>query len=908
VFKHLAILSLIVLTALYGQAYAQTSGDTRIMPVTGEPQKFDGTRWRVDYAALANKSWAVSDQADLEQTVTGSFSNPNTATFNTFTAQVSGYYLLDYSAKTVFGNGWVRVGSSLGSFDYFDGAAPTALRLYPDELFKTNMFYLDAGEVAHIQMGSGGGSTVIDPSVKVYQFKPVQPANDIAGLESLGGKIHAVYSPKLAGLSDLSYNDRDITPSLGNVTFDTDGNAEFTGGVRADIDTNGDGSGVWVYARVKYDSSIDPTPSFSVFSENPDTYIPLGGDGNTSNQVSRLNNVNNSVDLTLDGVRPANRNEVFDTMDGNWVTVGVENLPNGLDLKIGDNQQNGQFDFNGLLGDMIVLNEAPTAAEFIIIQDVLDDGISILGLPQPNFIKAPIFGGVMVDAAPAWVGNHAATTSTTYTTIETGVDLTGIEKLVFTITQSDGLQTVDGTIDLRNFVFDNPNGALVNWWSNNGIRIRIDTDDVTTGDLQIRALTSAFNVKRIEFRKRAVGVSSRVGEWVFAEPGRTPSQGYLAASGVVVNGAVDYPIAALKHPALVSGNDLDFTGFDGVFLRNTGGNALAVDVVQNDANKAHTHTYQDTEHPGFRPQGNGSNVARQGIANPTHTTSSSGEIEARPKNIAAQLYLIVDTYVEPNSGAANDNTPLNNAVANIITQISNPTIGALTFENFTSLSGGITIDTANQIFNLPQSDEPYVLKAIVGFDFDGTPDDQWEAEWVNANTASPFPNSIEAQFKTFDAGTTTHSQPEYYNPVASVIVDASAGDVPVSFRVTDGATNVDITRVFAEIEQKPSAVIAPVTNTGLKALPLDGGVLSGGTQYLANHTAPINLTINSDMPDLSKIVIEDFSDTTLANTVTMGASSDTFNGATGPLIIDSGTGKYSIIKTSSNTYLWRGDI
>ena len=92
------------------------------------------------------------------------------------------------------------------------------------------------------------------------------------------------------------------------------------------------------------------------------------------------------------------------------------------------------------------------------------------------------------------------------------------------------------------------------------------------------------------------------------------------------------------------------------------------------------------------------------------------------------------------------------------------------------------------------------------------------------------------------------------------------------------------------------------------ALPATGGVLSGGNQYLANHTAAVALTIDPAMLNLAKIVIEDYDDTTIANPIALGTATDSFNGVTGVFLVDVGTGAMVITKTGLNTYIWRAVV
>ena len=104
------------------------------------------------------------------------------------------------------------------------------------------------------------------------------------------------------------------------------------------------------------------------------------------------------------------------------------------------------------------------------------------------------------------------------------------------------------------------------------------------------------------------------------------------------------------------------------------------------------------------------------------------------------------------------------------------------------------------------------------------------------------------------------------------------------------------------------SIVNDTAIAGLNIINLADGDTISNLNYVASNVTPITVSIDPALPDGAKILVEDFSDTTLTNTVTLGAGSDTFNGAAGPLIIDSGTGQYSIMKVSTGVYLYRGDI
>jgi len=183
-------------------------------------------------------------------------------------------------------------------------------------------------------------------------------------------------------------------------------------------------------------------------------------------------------------------------------------------------------------------------------------------------------------------------------------------------------------------------------------------------------------------------MSKRVGEFVYAESGRSTTDGYLAVSpGTITNGAVLYPTWAAKHPEFVSGSNIVFpSNVAGMFMRNVGGNAAAAGTFQSDStalpnNPFTTNTAGDHSHssnatggigqPGLiYRSGGGNNTFGSGdttfgepdlITNPTglsinsagahsHTVNAGGDAETRPDNRAYQLYTLIDTYTETVGG------------------------------------------------------------------------------------------------------------------------------------------------------------------------------------------------------------------------------------------------------------------
>jgi len=174
----------------------------------------------------------------------------------------------------------------------------------------------------------------------------------------------------------------------------------------------------------------------------------------------------------------------------------------------------------------------------------------------------------------------------------------------------------------------------------------------SSGDIPISANTGTttygYRITQIDFRKRAVGFSRRLGEFVhikssrFADDDAALVQGYLPVKpGTIVNGAIDYPLWAAIYTEFVVGNDIVFpANVEGMFLRNLGGNAANEGVFQADAQ--HITPAAPT---GTQVNSGGGNTIR----------SRTVGVETRPDNRAYQIYAIVDTYVEVVPTVANDN-------------------------------------------------------------------------------------------------------------------------------------------------------------------------------------------------------------------------------------------------------------
>jgi len=468
-------------------------------------------------------------------------------------------------------------------------------------------------------------------------------------------------------------------------------------------------------------------------------------------------------------------------------------------------------DVFGADGKLIVKgNEEGGTADLAALQALQEDVDAVeqtlSDLETSGGATTAVYEGVTVDAREPWE-DGLIMADEQVRALETGLNL--LEDVDHI--QVSFARNVDATggdlwpcpqrqIRIKDIAQDITQGMLISHFDNQFLAVTTTTEaELMAGRINFQAQSQSdvfgYEITRVEFRKHVGGSQPLVGFKFEGPPNLEGQIKGLAAiyERTIANGATDNPIFASRWPSLVSGSDLVFPAtLEGAFSRNLGGNAAAFETFQN-----HAQARNPNNPIGTQVNSGGGNTVR------SIDTSAS---ETRPANYAMQWYFIMDDYVDPTTVGVSGSA-LNNATANMTTQNSAPSAGTdLVMDIFRSLSGGVTINDTNSEFTLPQSDTLYSLKAILGFDFDGSPVGAWEVEWFSDGDV--IADSQEAQFRAFSAG--GHSQPEYFNPIATAIVDASAGPVVVSLRVTTGGTaGVDITRAYVEIDQKPKSAILP---------------------------------------------------------------------------------------------------
>jgi len=113
----------------------------------------------------------------------------------------------------------------------------------------------------------------------------------------------------------------------------------------------------------------------------------------------------------------------------------------------------------------------------------------------------------------------------------------------------------------------------------------------------------------------------------------------------ITNGATMYPLFAALCPQFIIGSDIVMPfNCEEIFIRNLGTNAGSEFTVQLDEVGPHTHKYNDPTigvYKGLKYDGDGTAV--EYVTTNGGTTLVNTGIETRPKNIASQFYIVIDT-------------------------------------------------------------------------------------------------------------------------------------------------------------------------------------------------------------------------------------------------------------------------
>jgi len=258
--------------------------------------------------------------------------------------------------------------------------------------------------------------------------------------------------------------------------------------------------------------------------------------------------------------------------------------------------------------------------------------------------KTHVFGGLMVDYAPAWEGSVDAGNGVgSRVAIETGVDLSEIDRLIVSFRRTDSTRPWPTTkiVNLSQFAFDEEEGEMLSHFNDDFLSLTIDSDDIANGAINAHYGGGvAMTVTKIQFKKRAVGVSRQLGRivpvssLVFNDDDDAISQGHLPLKPATHTGlAAANPLWAAAHPWWVVGDDIVLgSEVEGIVIRNTGGLAAGEGAFQG--------------HAQARSPNNpiGTSVNSGGGATVRSVDTSAGE--TRMDNIAIQHYSLLDNYVE----------------------------------------------------------------------------------------------------------------------------------------------------------------------------------------------------------------------------------------------------------------------
>ena len=95
--------------------------------------------------------------------------------------------------------------------------------------------------------------------------------------------------------------------------------------------------------------------------------------------------------------------------------------------------------------------------------------------------------------------------------IATGIDLTDAYRIELSISQGATGQAASSSALFRDIELDSDTGALFHWWNDDFIRLRVNSADITTGDIALSAHgTTGFVVESVTV-------------WKLAQTGATPT-------------------------------------------------------------------------------------------------------------------------------------------------------------------------------------------------------------------------------------------------------------------------------------------------------------------------------------------------------------------------------------------------
>jgi len=474
-------------------------------------------------------------------------------------------------------------------------------------------------------------------------------------------------------------------------------------------------------------------------------------------------------------------------------------------------------------------------------------------------IVAGIYDGVEVPAADDWTGNFAVPPGSVVS-LPTGVDLNEVDSLRFSFTRQNS-QHVSATINLDDFIYDSVTGGLLNWWGTFGVRVRIDTADKPTGVLQFVSLgTAEHQIQRIEFRKKAIGTSSRVGHLEkgistkYATAQDAIDAGLLPLiPGTYTDVALNNPVfASLLPAAWLSGNDVVVPNWvEGITDRNIGADALAELVFQDDATAVNglNFTYIAPNAPiSTQVNGGGGNTIR-GRTGGTSPQTFTGDDKTLSENFSILYYLILDNWIAPASGGSTFDgqwTSLTGIPADIADGDND------TIYNDTALAALVGVNTAKVGITPAQASEITANTAKVGI----TPA---QTTAITANTAKIGITTAQANDITANNAKVTDDDITSANLTATNVLEINEGttqvtvdisgvaDVSAMTRETDGTIDhvADGTTFTVPLAETAATATAHTGNADTSKFGLSLGNVNKNTGQPA--TAADILSANPDL-------------------------------------------------------------
>ena len=695
--------------------------------------------------------------------------------------------------------------------------------------------------------GTAAASVTGEVVVLGLDLNHKEPTQNTGGLDTLSAKLHSVIYPASGDLCDVSNQGRGLSPVLGEVVIDADGNAIYGDNIRSAVNTSSDAPTLTIYAMIRYDIARDNDTSVAVFV-NTNTFLPIASN-NANTEVIRLNNASNSTPFSIDGITEfAIRSEVLAAINtGDFVIAKFENIPSGSTLFIGDHPQNAGFHSTVSLKAIITVEGTPDASDDLIINHALRSGIDVSKLSRITKLTEAIADVT----APAMNNGGGGTGPTLYDHEET---FTFTEPTVLTFEHS---ATVDsGT---AYYTFGTTPGAEDGAGNLNPVGSRLvpgsNPQKVDTliqpGTYTLRlgagggssVPTSSLKITQCLTGTIPVNLSQLASDF-------KQLQDSLISSGVMPafkNGVPEVSNGVGANTGNISTTFVPTETRDYVF-------EYSGDVQQGGGGMSVGTTVLGTDLFVAAPasgDADGSRLTLTRQENFTPPIPLTAGVTYHITQWAGGGGIIFNHTVCVQTDVATPTVPmetLNNAIAITSLQIEAPATGTqLPFETFTLLSGGITSNADRTAFTLPQSDIPYIVKGTAGVDLDGNPGtSNWSIELWDVGAGTRLPGSTNATASAF-AVTASQSGYQFYQPNMMAIVDASAGPVAVGMVLAESSTGsggntLDILDRTLEIEQKPTHISPAIEDV----------VVEDVTQQLAvlQNQFDIDSTVLTTIPDL----------------------------------------------------------